>query len=290
MQRTDNREYAYHKSSGRNDKGRIASGACDNADDFNFWFYFTEGNEDGKYAIYNYATGLPITASGNKLYANKESETTIDYTIALNEEYTGLIISAKEGAWYMTSSKVAELSNNNNTSWLLQRVRTISLTNEPLTSLTIDKAEATLNESESIILTVTTAPIFATNHSVTWSSSNTAVATVDENGSVTAVAEGSAIITATANDGSGLTATCKITVKNDAGITTASTGMSVQTQGSIIIIAGLNKGTMVDVYDTAGKQIANAISANGTTTIDTQLPKGSTVIVKIGEYTIKTTL
>ena len=290
MQRTDNREYAYHKSSGRNDKGRIASGACDNADDFNFWFYFTEGNEDGKYAIYNYATGLPITASGNKLYANKESETTIDYTIALNEEYTGLIISATEGAWYMTSSKVAELSNNNNTSWLLQRVRTISLTNEPLTSLTIDKAEATLNESESIILTVTTAPIFATNHSVTWSSSNTAVATVDENGSVTAVAEGSAIITATANDGSGLTATCKITVKNDAGITTASTGMSVQTQGSIIIIAGLNKGTMVDVYDTAGKQIANAISANGTTTIDTQLPKGSTVIVKIGEYTIKTTL
>jgi len=49
----------------------------------------------------------------------------------------------------------------------------------------------------------------------------------------------------------------------------------------------LEKGTVVNVYDTAGKQIAKAIAANGATTIDTQMAEGSTVIVKIGEFTIK---
>ena len=290
MQRTDNREYAYHKSAGRTDKGRIASGTLDNTDNLNYWFYFTEGNEEGKYAIYNYATGLSVTANGVKLYANKESESTIDYAITLNEDYTGLVISAAEGDWYMTSSKVAELSTNARTTWMLQRVRTISLTNEPLTSLAIDKTEVTLNEGESVVLTVTTAPVFATNHTVTWSSSDAAVATVDENGTVKAVAEGSATITATANDGSGLTATCKVTVEKVAGITATSAGISVQTQGGLIAITGLTKGTAVNVYDTAGKQIAKAIAANGKATIDTQMPAGSTVIVKIGEYSMKVSL
>ena len=287
MQRTDNREYAYHKSAGLKDKGRIASGTLNNADNFNYWFYFTEGNEEGKYAIYNYATGLSVTANGVKLYANKESESTIDYAITLNEDYTGLVISAAEGDWYMTSSKVAELSTNASTTWILQRIRTISLTDEPLTSLTIDKAEVTLNEGESAVLTVTTAPAYATNHTVTWSSSNAAVATVDENGTVKAVAEGSATITATANDGSGLTVTCKVTVEKAAGITAASTDVSVQTQGSLIVITGLAKGTAVSVYDTAGKLIAKAIAANGEATIDTRMPVGSTVIVKVGEQNAK---
>ena len=289
MQRTDNRECAYHKSAGRTDKGRIASGTLDDTNNFNYWFYFTEGNTEGTYAIYNYATGLPITASGNKLYANKKSESTIDYAITLNEDYTGLIISAAEGDWYMTASKVAELSTSANTTWLLQRVRTISLTNEPLTSLTVDKEEATLYEGESIVLTVETAPIFATDCTVTWSSSNTTVATVNENGTVKAVAEGSTTITATANDGSGLTAACKVTVKKeDTGIlNTTDTTLSVQSQDGVIVIEGIAKGAAVYIYDTVGRQIATATAINRSVAIETNLPEGSIVNVKIGQYNIK---
>ena len=66
--------------------------------------------------------------------------------------------------------------------------------------------------------------------------------------------------------------------------------MSVQAQGNVIVITGIDKGTMVDIYDTAGKQIAQAIAANGAATIDTQMPEGSTVIVKIGEHQIKISL
>ena len=55
-------------------------------------------------------------------------------------------------------------------------------------------------------------PDYATDKSVTWTSSDEAVATVDQTGKVTAVAMGNAVITATANDGSGVKAECAVTV------------------------------------------------------------------------------
>ena len=64
---------------------------------------------------------------------------------------------------------------------------------------------------ETIELTATVYPANASNQSVTWASSDEAVATVDANGNVTGVAEGSATITATTVDG-GKTDTCAITV------------------------------------------------------------------------------
>ena len=60
-------------------------------------------------------------------------------------------------------------------------------------------------------LTATVEPEDASNKNVTWESSNTNVATVN-NGEVTAVSAGTATITATAEDGS-KTATCTVTVK-----------------------------------------------------------------------------
>ncbi len=55
-------------------------------------------------------------------------------------------------------------------------------------------------------------PLTATDRTVTWSSSNTAVATVDQNGHVTAVSAGSANIIATANGNPAVTATCAVSV------------------------------------------------------------------------------
>ena len=79
-----------------------------------------------------------------------------------------------------------------------------------VTGLTLSQAEATLVEGESLTLTATVAPEDATDKTVTWSSSDKSVATVDNNGKVTAVAAGTATITAKAGDKS---ATCVVTVK-----------------------------------------------------------------------------
>lgn len=60
-------------------------------------------------------------------------------------------------------------------------------------------------------LIATIKPDDAQDKSVTWSSSDKNVATVDTNGKVTAVADGKATITVKTNDG-GKTATCEVTV------------------------------------------------------------------------------
>ncbi len=80
------------------------------------------------------------------------------------------------------------------------------------TSISLNQATAEVAEGETLQLTATVLPQDATDRTVTWTSSNTAVATVDANGLVIAVAAGTATITATTNDGTNLTATCAVTV------------------------------------------------------------------------------
>lgn len=62
-------------------------------------------------------------------------------------------------------------------------------------------------------LTATVTPDETTNNNVKWASSNNKVATVDSNGYVTAKGKGTVRITATTTDGSNLSATCTVTVK-----------------------------------------------------------------------------
>ena len=290
IQRNDNKEYAAHKDYGRTGKGQVTSGKLDGTENLNYWFYFVKGSQEGKYAIYNFATGMPITVQSGSLYANKAADPAPEYTIALNEEGNGLEILAEEGAWYIELSQgMAELSNSDTTSWKLQRVRTISLTNEPLTSLTINETAVTLTEGQEVQLAVTTGPQYATDHTVTWTSNKTDIATVDATGLVKAIAAGNATITATANDASGLKGTCTVTVtgNSEQGITEVATSSAVQYEGGVITINGLAAGTAVSVYDAAGSLIAKATAKGNTTVVATSLKKGSTAIVKVGNNTMK---
>ena len=85
----------------------------------------------------------------------------------------------------------------------------------PTTGVTLDKTTLALVNGNSGTLTATVEPSEA-SQSVTWASSNTAVATVDENGTVTAVGAGEATITATAavaaEGGEKPSASCTVTV------------------------------------------------------------------------------
>ncbi len=82
-----------------------------------------------------------------------------------------------------------------------------------VTSITLDKTSLVLNEGESSTISVSSVkPDDANDKSVTWSSSNEEIATVDQTGKVTAVSKGTATIKATANDGSGKNASCPVRV------------------------------------------------------------------------------
>ncbi|SMB87821.1 Ig-like domain (group 3) [Desulfonispora thiosulfatigenes DSM 11270] len=81
----------------------------------------------------------------------------------------------------------------------------------PVTSISLNKSSLELVAGGNETLTATVVPANATNKSVTWSSDNSAVATVDQTGKVTAVAAGTATITVTTVEGS-FTAECVVTV------------------------------------------------------------------------------
>ena len=81
-----------------------------------------------------------------------------------------------------------------------------------VTSITLNQTTLSLVTGGSQTLTATVSPSDANNKGVTWSSSNTAVATVDQTGLVTGIAEGTCTVTASATDGSGVYATCTVNV------------------------------------------------------------------------------
>lgn len=87
-------------------------------------------------------------------------------------------------------------------------------------SITLNKTQLSLVKGATETLAAIVLPTTATDKAVTWKSSDTAVATV-ENGVVTAVAAGNATITATAG---GKTAICAVTVTNPSNSGSSSGG------------------------------------------------------------------
>ena len=97
-----------------------------------------------------------------------------------------------------------------------------------VTGVELNKSELELSVNETEALRATVLPENASDKTVSWSSSNNDVATVSSNGVVTAVSAGTAVITVTTNTG-GKTATCVVTVKEDAPVITYSLAIDPQT-------------------------------------------------------------
>lgn len=89
---------------------------------------------------------------------------------------------------------------------------TVTVTPKRVTGVTLDQTAATVYETESITLTATVNPTDATDKAVVWSSSDEAIATVDQSGKVSGISYGDATITVTTVDG-GHTASCVVSVE-----------------------------------------------------------------------------
>lgn len=87
-----------------------------------------------------------------------------------------------------------------------------------VTSITLNKTTLSLEKGQSETLGATVIPDNATDKSVSWTLDNDMVATVDSDGKVTALSVGTTTIICTANDGSGVHATCNVTVIKPEGI------------------------------------------------------------------------
>lgn len=94
-----------------------------------------------------------------------------------------------------------------------QKWKFVKYTKTDVTGVSVSPSSKTAEPDETFTLTATVSPSNATDKSVSWSSSNTNVATVDNNGKVTAKSAGTATITVKTADG-GKTASCAVTVKS----------------------------------------------------------------------------
>ena len=113
--------------------------------------------------------------------------------------------------------------------------------------ITLDKTEGVLTVGNTVTVTATVTPDTATNASVTWTSSDEAIATVDSEGKITAVAPGTATITATSDSNPDANATYAVTVQAKkvvapASAKTSSKSNSGYTGGSSSVGSSSNSG------------------------------------------------
>jgi len=163
---------------------------------------------------------------------------------------------------------------------------TVTVTTK-VTGVTISPTSATIYMGETKTFTATLTPPTASNKNVTWSSSNTNVATVDQNGKVTPKANGTTTITVRTNDGN-YTASAQVTVKTKVtGITVSPTSATINMGETKTFTATISPSTAsnktvnwtssntnVATVDSNGKVTPKA---NGTTTITATSAENSSI-------------
>ena len=167
-----------------------------------------------------YTTGLP-----NQLTMQVGETKTVDWS------YSPSYVSRPNLTWTSSDYSVVDVNSNKLTAKKSGRaVVTVKSNAGPdeyinvtveggsdviyVNSISLNETSVSLTEGSTKQLQATVLPSNATDKSVSWSSSNNSVAQVSSSGLVTAESIGTATITCKANDGSGASATCSITVNS----------------------------------------------------------------------------
>ena len=127
-----------------------------------------------------------------------------------------------------------------------------------VTSIVLNKTTLTIEKGSSETLIATVEPSDASDKSVTWSSSDSNVASVDDNGLVKALKGGDCVITAKAGD---KTATCKVNVTSVVtSITLNKTVISLSKGASEQLIASIEPSDATDksvIWSTSNGNVAS---------------------------------
>ena len=158
-------------------------------------------------------------------------------------------------------------------------------------SVTLDKSSLELTEGETATLTATVKPDNATNKTVTWSSSNASIATVDQNGKVTAVAEGTATITAKAGE---KTATCTVAVKKNVvaveSITLDKSSLELTEGETATLVATVKPDNATNKTVTWSSSNASVASVDANGTVTAVAEGTATITAKAGDKTATCTV
>ena len=146
-------------------------------------------------------------------------------TVTLKATVTPSTLLDKSVTWKSSNTKVATVTSSGKVKGVKAGTATITCTSKVSGTkatckvtvieggVTLDKTEVTLQKGKTVTLKATVEPSTLEDKSVTWTSSNTKIATVTSAGKVKGVKAGTATITCT-SVATGLSATCKVTVIN----------------------------------------------------------------------------
>lgn len=104
IQNLDTEAYVYSFEGAGRYNGALRTSEMTDATDRNYWFYLRPGAAENEYYIYNWKTGKAAGTSNNDyIYINGSVDPT-SYTMTINEDKTGFIISTTDGSWTYSST------------------------------------------------------------------------------------------------------------------------------------------------------------------------------------------
>ena len=219
----------------------------------------------GAYRIVYQVDGLPKEQFQNAVinpYSNQ------GITMSPTVFYVDMSVENEYGEYYMVRDP-------------LKKRLTVRVLPYLVKSITLEDLKLEINQSAPLTAKLTSA-VAGKNPSITtltWQSGNESIATVDQNGKVTAVSPGETTITATAQDGSNVSASCKVTITEPWKEFNVGDYVVRTSNGDIDFSADLStaksKGTIVGIVITKTNPRAT----------DTELPESCThgIAIALGE-------
>lgn len=191
-------------------------------------------------------TITPSTATEYRFTTSNSSVATVTVN--------GIVTGVKEGSVTIT----CEATDGSG----VKATKTITV-NSAINSIKLNKTSVALTKGSTVTLTPTITPNTADTKAITWSSTNTGIATVDNTGKVTAKGVGTTEIYCEATDGSGSYAKCTVVVSEVVNSISISGSSSVNVNSSIALTATVNPSSAANsvVWSSSNTSIATVNNA-----------------------------
>ena len=209
-------------------------------------------------------------------------------TVTLTPTVYPTTLEDKSVTWKSSDESVATVSSDGVVTGIKSGVITITCTSNAtglsttcevtVATIGLNKSSVTIIEGNKVTLKPTVYPTTLEDKSVTWKSSNKAVATVSKTGKVTAIAAGMATITCT-SVATGLSTTCKVTVTASASARTLDDEDAELTDIEIVEVTPAVEEPF-DVYDLRGHQVLHQVTSLDALPAGVYIVKGKKVMKK----------
>jgi len=226
-------------------------------------------------------TVATITLSKSNVVVKKKKTVTLTPTVYPTS------LEDKSVTWESSDESIATVSSDGVVTGIKSGFVTITCTSNAtglsttcevtVGTISLSKSSATLTVGEKVTLTPTVYPTTLEDKSVTWKSSKTSVAKVSSTGKVTAVAAGTATITCTSN-ATGLSTTCKITVKASASARTLEEDAELTDIEIVEVTPAVEEP--FDVYDLRGHRVLHQVTSLDALPTGVYIVKGKKVLKK----------